>query len=123
MGFCFVNLGLLLQLKGHPNDCQEIKDVSCRFNTLAEFGHQQNAKLSPATGDTSLSAAGFLFQLVVHPWRVAQAPLFSHQVQPFVVSANFSWAARAASGTPLFPTPVLQRAAESQEHPGHVLQQ
>lgn len=61
--------------------------------------------------------------LCIPPWRVAQAPLFSHQVKPFLLSANLSWAARAASGTPLFPTPALQRAAESQGHPGHIVQQ
>lgn len=64
--FCFESLGLLLQLKGHPNDCQEMRDVTCRFKTLAEFGLQHDAKLSTATGDTSLSAAGFLFQVTVH---------------------------------------------------------
>lgn len=67
MLFCFESLGLLLQLKGHPNDCQEMRDVTCRFKTLAEYGLQQDAKLSTATGDTSLSAAGFLFQVTVHP--------------------------------------------------------
>lgn len=53
--------------KGHPNDCQEMRDVTCRFKTLAEFGLQQDAKLSTATGYISLSAAGFLFQVTVHP--------------------------------------------------------
>lgn len=64
--FCFESLGLLLQIKGHPNGCQEMRDVTCRFKTLAEFGLQQNAKLSAAPGDTSLSAVGFLSQVTVY---------------------------------------------------------
>lgn len=36
--FCyFESLGLLLQLKGHPSDSQEMGDVTCRFKTLAEL--------------------------------------------------------------------------------------
>lgn len=123
--FCFESLVLLLQLKGHPNDCQEMRDVTFGLKTLAEFSLQQNAKLSTATEDISPSGAGFLFQVTVHPtlegWE--QSPLLSHQVKPFPLSANLSWAPWATSGTPLFPTPALQRAAESQEQPRHVLQQ
>jgi len=33
----FESLDLLLKLKVHPNDSQEMGDVTCRFKTLAKF--------------------------------------------------------------------------------------
>ena len=80
----FESLGLLLQLKGHPNMTLKkwgmwLVDVRL-YLSLYQNGLQHNTKLSTATGDPSLSAAGFLFQsLCIPPWRVAQAPQLSCQ--------------------------------------------
>lgn len=121
--FCFESLGFLLQLKGHPNDYQ--KNEGCgRCKTLAEFGLQQDAKLSTATGDTSLSAAGFPFQVSVHPTleggtgtsALPSGETFPPECKPFL-------GCQSRFRLSLFPTPTLQRAAESQEHPGHIAQQ
>lgn len=59
--FCyFESLGLLLQLKKTPYDSQEMGDVTCSFKTLSLYqdGLHYNTKLSIATGNPSLSAAG-----------------------------------------------------------------
>lgn len=87
-----------------------VRLVALRFE-LYQIGLQYNTLFFIATGDPSLSAAGFQCQsLSIPPWRVAQAPLLSCQAaKDFPPHATFPWVAVA----PLYSQPQHSKGQQN----------